>query len=1118
MQKRWLSLLLVLCMLFSLMPFGALAVEDEPGAAEDVVYLDDEAIASLQEDDAAAEAEPADDAPAEVEAEPAAEPEAEPLEASSGEAKLLNTAEADPPAVTRAKWLADLVDAYALAGEVADEALPDNYYPDLAEDHEFYRDILVAVHFGLVDVEPGHALEPDAALTRDFAAFSLNQLTGYLTEAESYSFSDAADVAYPDAAQVAVEHGWLALSGGKFLPDQAVTEAEAGVMVQAAKDAYAATQVDYSHENSIVFNPNVKVVPQGTPADEPQLGTVDITSCPITILAGDTVAVYVSDIPSVYHVESVAVNGDITTITGTPVALSDATMSVDLQGSYTVPLEYARPLDGSELYYIMDSGSQTKSRALAKANSTRLRAIKGSKSIDIGGGVKAKVTFTMPAPVIDYNISPINPWVILSDSNVTASVTLSCDFVEGMGLPSQVLLVGYDVPGVGGVGIYAYLNLDGSVTVSVSGGLKMGISYSGGHLSAPMSFNCKSRTLIAEATMDAGFKAELSVTLWGKKILHGDIYARFGGAMNVRAVVRDAGVKPHYCVGTKEWLYADAGYNATVLWKDYSNSMQLLDLSAFYCVKHYEDGYQVPHCTLDDNFDDYITPPGSRNYSNGGWGGWNGVSYGANWEPIEVYKYTTDEEGNATITGFYGNVSALSIPAQIDGHPVTAINEYAFQGLSQITTVTMPDTITQIKFAAFKNCRNLGDVNLPTSLTYLANEAFAFTALTSIEIPRSLEHSDWYGPFYGCENLKTVIFEQGTESVVGCLFSKCPGLEEIVIPNSVTSIGTDAFRACENLRKVVISDSVTTIENGAFRDCPSLVDVTLSKGLIYLESQVFANDPLTSIEIPKSLESTEWDGPFNGCENLKTVTFEAGTERVASSLFARCPGLEEIVLPNTISTIDSDAFRDCTNLKNVQISNTCTKIDENAFRGCTSLVSITLPNSLTEICDGAFFDCRKLAEIQFGTSITSIGSGAFRNCYALTSVEIPDSVTELKDAAFANCSNLSSVKLSKAVVEIGAFAFYDCDKLESIEIPKSLTSTYDAYIYDFEYGYVYGVFHSCDNLKNITFEAGTTCIANGMFRKCYGLESITIPDTVTEIKDAAFVDCPNLAEVKIGNA
>ena len=48
-MKRAISILLTLCMVFTLLPFGALAVEDEPASAEDVVYLDDETIASLQE-------------------------------------------------------------------------------------------------------------------------------------------------------------------------------------------------------------------------------------------------------------------------------------------------------------------------------------------------------------------------------------------------------------------------------------------------------------------------------------------------------------------------------------------------------------------------------------------------------------------------------------------------------------------------------------------------------------------------------------------------------------------------------------------------------------------------------------------------------------------------------------------------------------------------------------------------------------------------------------------------------------------------------------------------------------------------------------------------------------
>ena len=77
---------------------------------------------------------------------------------------------------------------------------------------------------------------------------------------------------------------------------------------------------------------------------------------------------------------------------------------------------------------------------------------------------------------------------------------------------------------------------------------------------------------------------------------------------------------------------------------------------------------------------------------------------------------------------------------------------------------------------------------------------------------------------------------------------------------------------------------------------------------------------------------------------------------------------------------------------------------------------------------------------------------------------------------------------------MGGYAFGDCDSLTSIEIPKSLKETTSQYYMNYIYDYHYGVFIASDNLKNVTFEEGTTTIANGLFAHNTSLENITIPD------------------------
>ena len=93
---------------------------------------------------------------------------------------------------------------------------------------------------------------------------------------------------------------------------------------------------------------------------------------------------------------------------------------------------------------------------------------------------------------------------------------------------------------------------------------------------------------------------------------------------------------------------------------------------------------------------------------------------------------------------------------------------------------------------------------------------------------------------------------------------------------------------------------------------------------------------------------------------------------------------------------------------------------------------------------------------------------------------------------------------------------YTADRLPAVD-SCGWTGGFD---YDFDGTSVWiygGPFYHCENLKNITFEKGTTQIAENLFRGCTGLENITIPDTVTEIENNAFEGCVRLTEVSIAD-
>ncbi|MBR3503596.1 MAG: leucine-rich repeat protein, partial [Clostridia bacterium] len=133
-----------------------------------------------------------------------------------------------------------------------------------------------------------------------------------------------------------------------------------------------------------------------------------------------------------------------------------------------------------------------------------------------------------------------------------------------------------------------------------------------------------------------------------------------------------------------------------------------------------------------------------------------------------------------------------------------------------ITSVTIPDSVTSIGDSAFGYCTGLTSVTIPDGVTSIGNNAFqGCTGLTSVTIPDGVTSIGNYA-FQGCTGLTSVTIPDSVTSIGGGAFSGCTGLTSITIPDSVISIGHDAFFGCYNLRKVVIPHGVPTFGANVF--------------------------------------------------------------------------------------------------------------------------------------------------------------------------------------------------------------------------------------------------------------------------------------------------------------
>ena len=399
------------------------------------------------------------------------------------------------------------------------------------------------------------------------------------------------------------------------------------------------------------------------------------------------------------------------------------------------------------------------------------------------------------------------------------------------------------------------------------------------------------------------------------------------------------------------------------------------------------------------------------------------------------------------------------------------IEDEAYKGNKDLTTVVIPDTVTSIGKEAFSGCENLVSLSIPDSVTFIDDMAF-----------------------YECTSLAHVTLGNGLSSIGYGIFARCFSLASIVIPDSVTSIGEYAFMY-SGLASIVIGSSVTAIGERAFWVCYHLLEI-INRSSLPLEA---GSSEYGEVCLYAKWVTVAGESKFS-IDDDGFGSFADGDELILGAYFGK---QEELHIPSGVTSIAENAFRGCSFLASVTIPDSATSIGTNAFLHCDSLGLVTIGNGITFIGSFAFQGCSSLASVDIPDGVTSINRGVFSGCTSLASVAIPDSVTYIADFAFEGCSSLTSVTIPDGVVSIGDSAFRDCSSLEFIVIPDTVTLVGP---YSFQ---------NCSVLASAEIGAGVTSIGASAFKGCSSLTSVTIPDSVTSIYGSAFADCSSLEFIVI---
>ena len=927
--------------------------------------------------------------------------------------------------ITRAEWLHDLALIFEMS--VEDENYPDNYFSDLSGESEYYYDVLLTVQFGLIDVEAGGEIAPNEVVTREFAAHTLNFCLGYqLEESESYTFDDADNCSYPADAQVALNREWFAAVNGMFSPEAEVTAGEVRKMIEDAQVVMQEMTVDEEYENQYEFaDADVKEIPQGILVEKDE-DTLRITDCPISLKSGDKFVVYFDGLPGAYVAGDVSTEGNITSVQVTQSDAENIFEDIDAQGVVDVDLSQAEAEEDAEITYIDESADKnSKERAVPRAVRQISRSLSVLKKVNLGRGLTAEVALKMKNPKIEYkiNLGKREAYAkLMGDTEITYKIKGDSAVAAGLG---KIPMIKATVPGVGGFSMNLELEASGAITGIQKGYLTAGIGYSdAGGFRIIKGFQTQAFTLTVEATVSAGIQAQFGITDVPGNILRAYVYAKAGGRAVLKSSTFSDGNLPGRCTHYAAYIYAEYGAEAGVNFGFYKRSISLNETiynennSPIRVVKHYEDGRQVARCTRGLKWgSSYYTRWNSR-YGGSGWYGGAGL-YGLDetGNPVEIYTYTVDGEGNATIAGYRGNVAALTVPDEIDGHTVVAIGNGAFEGNKSVKSMVLPDTVTSIKSSAFAGS-GLSSMVLPPNVTELGDLILdGNTGVEEISIPRTVSIHGWNGKgvFEG-SGIRKAVFERGMTEIPVEIMKGSLYLNEVSIPDSVTSIGARAFEDCESLKQIQLLDSIISIDENAFRNCG-----------------------LTSIKIPNSTADIGIY-IFSNCRSLEEVILPERLQNIPRSMCEGCIALTRIAMPETVKSVGQSAFKDCTTLETIKWSKNTKTIQREVFKNCSALKSFQIPDVVISIENNAFSNCDALESIRIPDTVTSIGYGLFEDCDALREVSLGVGLTSIPDSCFEHCDALESLILPYRIKSIGENAFKNSVKFTSITIPRATTS------------------------------------------------------------------------------
>ena len=339
-------------------------------------------------------------------------------------------------------------------------------------------------------------------------------------------------------------------------------------------------------------------------------------------------------------------------------------------------------------------------------------------------------------------------------------------------------------------------------------------------------------------------------------------------------------------------------------------------------------------------------------------------------------------------------IKGLIIPAS-----VATVGEYAFYNMG-IKTLSIGSGLKKFGEHTFSSCSKLVQITVDP-----ANPDFK-------SMGNNILSKDG-------KNLLMVIVQEGEYSV----------------PTGVENIGPYVFEGMTKMTGINLN-GVRTIGEAAFYNTSNLSAVNWGTVLDTIGRMAFQNSGITSVVLPPSVRSIQFQA-FNNCKKNTNLVLSEGLSEIATSAFLGNKLIKEVKLPSTVKTMGNAIFERCDSLRKAILPDNMMVIPSKIFNRCKALKEVNWPAALREIGEYAFAQC-PITNAALPSTVETIGKAALEDTKIGPDITLPPLITVIDQYVFTGCNEMNSFTASPGLKEIKNAGIQGCHYVTAINLNEGL--------------------------------------------------------------------------------